>query len=184
MMQNHAVDLMAYFEMDVTGFAAASEDAKARVYEAFAGKTFAASALEVSVMQAAIDRAVEDSAVGVIVSQKSSDGTALRIVGALETMENVSRVGFVITFKQNGEVVKTFGEATAENRNTTTQTVFESVTASGIPYSADALCTEYLYAAVVKGVPAGTYTVEVTPFAVDMGGNVVTGETKSQTVTF
>ena len=99
-------------------------------------------------------------------------------------MENVSRVGFVITFKQNGEVVKTFGTASAENRDTTTQTVFESVTAEGIPYSADVLCAEYLYAAVVKGVPAGTYTVEVTPFYVDMAENVVTGETKSQTVTF
>ncbi|MBQ5791750.1 MAG: hypothetical protein IIW19_03485, partial [Clostridia bacterium] len=184
MKQNHAVDLMAYFNMDVTGFAAASEEAKARVYEAFAGKTFAASALEVSVMQTAIDRAVEDSIVGVVVSQKSNDSTALRIVGALETMENVSRVGFVITFKQNGEVVKTFGEATVENTATVTKTVFSSVTASGISYSADALCAEYLYAAVVKGVPAGTYTVEVTPFYVDVEDNVFTGEMKSQTVTF
>jgi hypothetical protein len=170
--------------MDVTGFAAASEEAKARVYEAFAGKTFEANALEVAVIQAAIDRAAAETTVGVIVSQKNSDGTALRIVGALETMENVSRVGFVITFKQNGEVVKTFGEATAENTATVTRTVFSSVTANSATYSADDLCAEYLYAAVVKGVPAGTYTVEVTPFYVDVEDNVFTGEMKSQTVTF
>ena len=183
MKQNHAVDLMAYFGLDVTGFAEATAEAKARVYEAFAEKNFQASDLEVAVMQAAIDRAVEDSIVGVVVSQQSSDGTALRIVGALETMENVSRVGFVITFK-NGELVKTFGEATAENTATVTKTVFSSVTASGISYSADALCAEYLYAAVVKGIPAGTYTVEVTPFYVTMEDAVITGETKSQTFTF
>ena len=182
--QNHAVDLMAYFGLDVTGFAAATEEAKARVYETFAEKTFAATDLEQAVMQAAIDRAVEDSIVGVIVSQKSKDNTALRIVGALESMENVSRVGFVITFKQGGEVVKTFGDASVDNTATVTKTVFASVTADGVSYSASALCAEYLYAAVVKGIPAGTYTVEVTPFYVDVEDNAFTGEMKSQTVTF
>ncbi|MBQ5791765.1 MAG: hypothetical protein IIW19_03565, partial [Clostridia bacterium] len=40
MKQNHAVDLMAYFGLDVRGFAAAAEAKKTAVYEAFAAYTF------------------------------------------------------------------------------------------------------------------------------------------------
>jgi hypothetical protein len=184
MKQNHAVDLMAYFRLDVEGFAEASELAKAVVYDVFADFSFDASTGEVVMMQKAIDRASSGAPVGGLGFQVSTDGKDLRILGALDYTENISRVGFVITFKQNGEVVKTFGAASADNTATTTKTVFSSVTSDGVPYSADVLCAEYLYAAVVKGVPAGTYTVEVTPFFVDMAENVVKGETKSQTVTF
>ena len=184
MKQNHAVDLMAYFKLDVEGFAEASEVAKAAVYDIFASYGFDADMITVIMMQKAIDRAAADTPVSGLGFQTSTDGKDLRILGALDYTENVSRVGFVITFKQNGEVVKTFGTASADNTTTVTKTVFDSITIQGQTAPASYFATSAFYAAVVKNVPAGEYDIEVVPFCVDMDGNVVTGDTETITITF
>lgn len=184
MKQNHAVDLMAYFRLDVEGFAEASELAKAVVYDVFADFSFDASTGEVVMMQKAIDRASSGAPVGGLGFQVSNDGKDLRILGALDYTENVSRVGFVITFKQNGEVVKTFGAASADNTTTVTKTVFESITIMGQTAPASYFATSSLYAAVVRNVPAGEYDIEVVPFCVDVDGNVKVGDMVDTTATF
>ena len=143
-----------------------------------------ADMITVIMMQKAIDRAAADTPVSGLGFQTSTDGKDLRILGALDYTENVSRVGFVITFKQNGEVVKTFGTASADNTTTVTKTVFDSITIQGQTAPASYFATSAFYAAVVKNVPAGEYDIEVVPFCVDMDGNVVTGDTETITITF
>jgi hypothetical protein len=175
MKQNHAVDLMAYFELDVRGFAAAAEAKKTAVYDAFASKTFEATEQEVAEMQAAIDAAVAGIPVAEGV-QVANDGTALRIWASMDTAENVSKLGLTVIFKKDGVVVS---EKTGE-----TNTAFESITSAGKTVTAEELRAELLYAAVVKGIPAGTYTVEVTPYVVMMDETTVTGETKTMDLTF
>ena len=173
--QNHAVDLMAYFGLDVRGFSAADGAAKAAVYEAFAGYTFAADEAQVAEMQAAIDAAVSGIPVAEGV-QKGTDGASLRIWASMDTAENVSKLGMTVVFKQDG-VVKS--EKSGE-----TQTAFASITSGGETVTAEALRAELLYAAVVTGIPAGTYTVEVTPYVILMDETVVTGDTKTMDITF
>jgi hypothetical protein len=174
MKQNHAVDLMAYFGLDVRGFAAAAEAKKTAVYEAFAAYTFN-DADKVAEMQAAIDAAVAGIPVAEGV-QVANDGTALRIWASMDTAENVSKLGLTVVFKKDGVVVsEKFGE---------TNTAFESITSAGKTVTAEELRAELLYAAVVKGIPAGTYTVEVTPYVVMMDETTVTGETKTMDLTF
>jgi hypothetical protein len=173
MKQNHAVDLMAYFGLDVRGFAAAAEAKKTAVYEAFAAYTFN-DADKVAEMQAAIDAAVAGIPVAEGV-QVANDGTALRIWASMDTAENVSKLGLTVVFKKDGAVVSKSGE---------TNTAFESITSGGKTVTAEELRTKLLYAAVVKGIPAGTYTVEVTPYVVMMDETTVTGETKTMDLTF
>ena len=172
--QNHAVDLMAYFELDVRGFAAADEAKKTAVYDAFASYTFN-DADKVEEMQALIDAAVAGIPVAEGV-QVGTDGSSLRIWASMDTDENVSKLGMRVTFKNGDEVV-------SENSGTT-QVAFESITSGGNTVTADELRAEYLYAAIVKGIPAGTYTVEVTPYVIMMDETTVTGETKSMDLTF
>ena len=175
MKQNHAVDLMAYFELDVRGFAAADEAKKTVVYDAFASKTFEATEQEVAEMQAAIDAAVAGIPVAEGV-QVGTDGSSLRIWASMDTAENVSKLGMTVVFKNGDEVVS--------SKSGETQVAFESITSGGNTVTADELRAEYLYAAIVKGIPAGTYTVEVTPYVILVDETVVTGETKSMDLTF
>jgi hypothetical protein len=172
--QNYAVDLMAYFGLDVRGFAAAAEAKKTAVYEAFAAYTFN-DADKVAEMQTAIDAAVAGIPVAEGV-QVSNDGTALRIWASMDTAENVSKLGLTVVFKKDGVVVS---EKSGE-----TNTAFKSITSAGKTVTAEELRAELLYAAVVKGIPAGTYTVEVTPYVVMMDETTVTGETKTMDLTF
>jgi hypothetical protein len=175
MAQNHAVDLMAYFSLDVRGFAAADEAKKAAVYAAIAGYNFTANSDQVAEMQAAIDAAVAGIPVAEGV-QVANDGTALRIWASMDTAENVSKLGLTVVFKKDGVLVsKKSGE---------TNTAFESITSADNTVTAKELRAELLYAAVVKGIPAGTYTVEVTPYVVMMDETTVTGETKTMDLTF
>ena len=174
MAQNHAVDLMAYFGLDVRGFAAADEAKKTAVYEAFAAYTFNDDD-KVEAMQAAIDAAVAGIPVAEGV-QVANDGTALRIWASMDTAENVSKLGLTVVFKQ--------GETVVSKKSGVTNTAFESITSGGKTVTAEELRAELLYAAVVKGIPAGTYTVEVTPYVVMMDETTVTGETKTMDLTF
>ena len=174
MQQNHAVDLMAYFKLNVTGFAAADDEAKALVYETFAGYTFADTD-KAAEMQAVIDAAVTcvPTAEGF---QIANDGTALRIWASIESFDGVHSLGMIITFKQNGEVIYTGkGE---------TQTAFLSITAGETTITAEELGAEGLYAASVSGFAAGTYTVEVKPYAILTDGTTVMGVTKSAEIEF
>jgi hypothetical protein len=169
--QNHAVDLMAYFGLDVSNLSAASDATKAGIFQAFSKFTFEASDAQVAAMQYALNAI--PTAEG---TQISKDGTALRVWASTKTFENVSYLGMKVIFKQSG--VKVGG---GEN---TTSTAFSAITAGETLITAEAEGVAGFYAASVSGIPAGTYTVEVTPYVILKDGNVLYGITQSKEITF
>ena len=169
--QNHAVDLMAYFGLDVSNLAAASDATKAGIFQAFSQFTFEASDAEIAAMQAALNAI--PTAEGF---QVSKNGTALRVWASTKTFETVANLGMQIVFKQGGEVVY--------EGSGVTKTAFSSITANDTEITAASKGVAGFYAASVSGFEAGTYTVEVTPYVVLKDTNVLYGTTQSQEITF
>ena len=84
--------------------------------------------------------------------QKSNDGTAVRFIGGIDTL-NCNGVGFEITAND-----KTWGL----NPTDITGTVYTSILADGEQVTADSLASEYLFCAEIGGIPVGTESVEFT----------------------